>query len=199
MIFQRQKDTAIEIEKQHIDDPNTSATLPADGREIENPPDDVDFAPADLPETQFRPAYPGQFSHSMFSRKKSMAQGLMDIALLSVNASQLRNLAEGPDHPFYNICFALIVTSLVLQFIAAIGLIVATRLNIEDEKQQRVADITNDVITLIIFLITVVNIFIGAFNAPTPYKLYYLSKLRECNQGNVDTFDYNDSYPKPLY
>lgn len=54
--------------------------------------------------------------YNMFAAKKTVAQGMMDIALITANANQLRYLLEycRKSDSFY-IIFALIITSLFLQ------------------------------------------------------------------------------------
>ncbi|XP_065577626.1 uncharacterized protein LOC136038474 isoform X2 [Artemia franciscana] len=51
-----------------------------------------------------------------YATKKTVAQGLLDVALLTANASQLKYiLSTGKQHDFYNAMVALIATSIVLQ------------------------------------------------------------------------------------
>ncbi len=52
-----------------------------------------------------------------YATKKTIAQGLLDVALLTANASQLKYVLQvGRDnHPFYDLMLALIITSIVLQ------------------------------------------------------------------------------------
>jgi hypothetical protein len=59
-------------------------------------------------------------SNVTFSAKKTMAQGLMDISLLTANANQLRYIIEyRHDNPTnFIVLLALIVCSLILQVIA---------------------------------------------------------------------------------
>ena len=53
-----------------------------------------------------------------YASKKSIAQGLLDIALVVSNATQLKNiLTVGETYPFYTLLVALIITSLCLQVI----------------------------------------------------------------------------------
>lgn len=51
-----------------------------------------------------------------YTTKKSLAQGMLDLALLASNASQLSFvLTVGPAHPFYTLLLTLIATSMGLQ------------------------------------------------------------------------------------
>jgi len=55
-----------------------------------------------------------------YQHKKTVAQGMMDIALLSANANQLRYVLEiGKTHPYYYQSIALISISIILQVIEA--------------------------------------------------------------------------------
>lgn len=51
-----------------------------------------------------------------YATKKTIAQGMLDIALLTANASQLKYVLQtGGKHPFYTLMIALISLSIVLQ------------------------------------------------------------------------------------
>merc|ERR1712115_243794 len=51
-----------------------------------------------------------------YATKKTIAQGMLDIALLTANASQLRYVLQvGESHEFYMAMLVLIITSIVLQ------------------------------------------------------------------------------------
>lgn len=53
---------------------------------------------------------------NLFAMKKSVAQGMMDFALFTANANQLRYLTEfSPRNSTYFVLFTLIAFSLVLQ------------------------------------------------------------------------------------
>ena len=55
---------------------------------------------------------------NVYAHKKTLAQGMMDIALLSANANQLRYVLEmGARHPYYYPSLVLIPLSLFLQVI----------------------------------------------------------------------------------
>ena len=57
------------------------------------------------------------FNGNSYARKKTVAHGLMHVALLSENISQLKYLLQvGADkHPFYSFMLFLIITSMILQ------------------------------------------------------------------------------------
>jgi hypothetical protein len=52
----------------------------------------------------------------VYAHKKTLAQGMMDLALLSANANQLRYVLDmGSSHPYFYPSAVLIATSLALQ------------------------------------------------------------------------------------
>ena len=51
-----------------------------------------------------------------YATKKTIAQGMLDVALLTANASQLKYVLQlGDKHPFYELMLSLIVISIILQ------------------------------------------------------------------------------------
>ncbi|XP_035207959.1 ninjurin-2-like [Stegodyphus dumicola] len=101
---------------------------------------------------------------NIYATRKTVAQGMMDIALLTANASQLKHvLATADTHDYYLISLVLIGSSMVLQILVGILLVVVGRWNINNRKEQNVANVTNNIIVILIFLITVVNVLITAF------------------------------------
>lgn len=51
-----------------------------------------------------------------YATKKTVAQGMLDIALLTSNASQLKYVLQvGPKHEFYTLLVVLISISIILQ------------------------------------------------------------------------------------
>ncbi|XP_077496121.1 uncharacterized protein LOC144107015 isoform X3 [Amblyomma americanum] len=58
----------------------------------------------------------GSMNPNLYATKKTVAQGLLDVALLSVNATQLKNIIQrGEDHDFYTLLVVLISVSIGLQ------------------------------------------------------------------------------------
>merc|ERR1719150_1162868 len=57
-----------------------------------------------------------------YATKKTIAQGMLDVALLTANASQLKYVLQvGEDnHPFYHLMLALIILSIILQIVVAV-------------------------------------------------------------------------------
>ncbi|EEB19492.1 Ninjurin-2, putative [Pediculus humanus corporis] len=59
-----------------------------------------------------------------YATKKTIAQGMLDIALLTANASQLKYILQvGHKHEFYTLMLGLITTSLILQVLIGILLL----------------------------------------------------------------------------
>ncbi|XP_062550825.1 ninjurin-A-like isoform X2 [Armigeres subalbatus] len=77
-----------------------------------------------------------------YQQKKNLAQGMMDLALVSANANQLR---------------------LVIQIAVGVGLIMNSRYDVNDKREICKANKINDLVTIGIFLITLVNVLISAF------------------------------------
>lgn len=104
-----------------------------------------------------------------YQQKKNLAQGMMDLALLSANANQLRYVIETANgHPYYYSSLTFITLSIILQIAVGIGLIMNSRYNVKDEKDICKADKINNMTVLGVFLITIVNVFITSFSvAPT--------------------------------
>ncbi|XP_071449625.1 ninjurin-A-like [Hetaerina americana] len=101
---------------------------------------------------------------NVYAHKKTLAQGMMDLALLSANANQLRYVLDtGPNHPYYYVGLVLISTSILLQVAVGIGLILNSRYNIRHIRDISTANKINNFTVLGIFLVTMMNVFISAF------------------------------------
>ncbi|KAJ8978426.1 hypothetical protein NQ317_019664 [Molorchus minor] len=73
---------------------------------------------------------------NFYQHKKTLAQGMMDLALFSANANQLRYVLETfSRHPYYYPSIIFIGISLVLQVAVGIGLIWNATYNVKDEKK----------------------------------------------------------------
>jgi len=81
-----------------------------------------------------------------YATKKTIAQGMLDVALLTANASQLKYVLQlGDSHPFYELMISLIVISIILQaFQGAFLLLVAINsINTEDQSRLQKVRILN--------------------------------------------------------
>ncbi|RWS02888.1 Ninjurin-1-like protein, partial [Dinothrombium tinctorium] len=107
---------------------------------------------------------------NIYSTRKTVAQGMMDIALMTANASQLKYvLLNATNHRYLEVTISLLTISIVLQIVVGIILIFLGRWNINYRGDQRRADMANNSVVIIIFLITVVNVMISSFG-PTGHQ-----------------------------
>ncbi|XP_066147850.1 ninjurin-1-like isoform X2 [Euwallacea fornicatus] len=96
--------------------------------------------------------------------KKTAAQGLMDIALITANANQMRYLLEfNRGSHTYHITLTLIIASLTLQVAVAMFLIFKGRYYVKGQSKSARAKLIKNCVLFGVFLITVVNIFIASF------------------------------------
>lgn len=99
-----------------------------------------------------------------YQQKKSLAEGMMDLALLSANANQLRYVLLLFDGQAYHyISITGIALSLALQIVVGVGLVVNSRYDVMHREGITKADKINDWTVVGIFLITIINVFIASF------------------------------------
>ncbi|XP_036291454.1 ninjurin-1-like [Pipistrellus kuhlii] len=99
-----------------------------------------------------------------YANKKSVAEGMLDVALLMANASQLNTvITEGPDLRFYVTFVVLISISLVLEITLVVLLIFLVKTNLNNPAKHAQLIFFNNMATGLVFIIVVVNIFITAF------------------------------------
>ncbi|XP_061147233.1 ninjurin-1 [Syngnathus typhle] len=104
-----------------------------------------------------------------YANKKSVAQSMLDVALLMANASQLKAVLEqGPSFSFYTPLIILIGVSLALQILVGIMLIFIVKWNLNDEHMHYRLNIMENMTTAFVFVIVVVNVFITAFGVQRP-------------------------------
>ena len=111
---------------------------------------------------------PGRFDVNIYQQKKTLAQGMMDLALISANANQLRYILQSHGHPFYFVSLAMISTSLILQIVVGIGLIWNSTYNVKKHKQVFKANKANNWTVIGIFLVTILNVFVSSFGVAEP-------------------------------
>lgn len=101
---------------------------------------------------------------NVYQHKKTLAQGFMDLALLSANANQLRYVLEARTrHPYYYFSLTFIIASLIIQVIVGVGLVLSSRYNIKDQDDICKADRINNLTTVGILMIVIINVFVSAF------------------------------------
>lgn len=130
------------------------------------------------------PRYPGfagryPFDVNIYQQKKTLAQGMMDLALISANANQFRYVLQSKGHPYYLASLAMIGTSLVLQIVVGIGLIWNSTYNVKKNTQVYKANKANNWTVIGIFLVTILNVFISSFGVAEPNSIV-IAPLKNC-------------------
>ncbi|XP_037719353.1 uncharacterized protein LOC119553182 isoform X2 [Drosophila subpulchrella] len=104
-----------------------------------------------------------------YQHKKTLAQGMMDLALLSANANQLRYVLEtSSQHPYFYPSLLFISLSIIFQIAVGVGLILNGQYNIKNEHDICRANRINNYTVIGIFIVTVVNVLISAFTVADP-------------------------------
>lgn len=109
------------------------------------------------------------FDVNLYQQKKTLAQGMMDLALLSANANQFRYVLQSSSHPYFMVSLSMIGTSLFLQVMVGIGLIWNSTYNVKKDTHTLAADKINNFTIIGIFLVTILNVFITSFGVAEPY------------------------------
>ncbi|XP_050090406.1 ninjurin-2-like [Anopheles aquasalis] len=101
-----------------------------------------------------------------YATRKSIAQGMLDLALLTANASQLKYiLTVGVAHEFYHLLLTLIIVSISLQLFQALLIIVlAVVFDVNKVEEQKRSDYLNNILIGITVISVVVNVIISAFD-----------------------------------
>ncbi|XP_060528948.1 ninjurin-1-like isoform X3 [Cylas formicarius] len=103
-----------------------------------------------------------------YATKKTIAQGLLDVALLTANASQLKYVLQvGEKHEFYTLMLTLITISIILQVSVGLMLLSLHLLNdwkLNWENIHSTTEFVNYLTTLFAFVITVLNLIISCFD-----------------------------------
>ncbi|XP_074645834.1 ninjurin-2-like [Tubulanus polymorphus] len=120
----------------------------------------------------------------MYATKKTFTSGLLDLALFSANATQLRHSLNNHDKfKFSSLIITLICISILLQIVTAVLFLLIGRSdvfrhtegdieqednNINKMKNRRRLYLWNDLATAFVLLITALNVFIAAFSGTAP-------------------------------
>lgn len=113
---------------------------------------------------------------NVYQQKKTIAQGMMDLALISANANQLRYVLQSSGrYPYYYSSLAMIGLSLILQVIVGVGLIWNSRYNVKEEDQMCKANRANNWTVIAIFLVTILNVFISSFGVVETAEIVFSS------------------------
>ncbi|KAL4096846.1 hypothetical protein QTP88_021729 [Uroleucon formosanum] len=99
-----------------------------------------------------------------YRKKKILSQSMMDVALFSANANQLRRVLETFDGQYISyISLILLSTSIILQILVGATMLLSIRYNVTNCEDRKIAFKFGNYVIVGIFLITVVNILIPAF------------------------------------
>lgn len=102
---------------------------------------------------------------NVYQQKKIIAQGMMDLALISANASQFRYVLQSKGkHPYYYTSLSMISLSLFFQLVVALGLIWNCRFDVNDNTHLCRANKANNLVVVGVFMVTVLNVFISSFS-----------------------------------
>ncbi|XP_049826837.1 ninjurin-1 isoform X5 [Aethina tumida] len=101
-----------------------------------------------------------------YATKKTIAQGLLDVALLTANASQLKYVLQvGEKHEFYTLMLTLISISIILQVvIVSLCILLGVKLDITEENDHDTANMSNNIVLCLNVILVAVNIIISAFD-----------------------------------
>ncbi|OWF39265.1 Ninjurin-1 [Mizuhopecten yessoensis] len=107
-----------------------------------------------------------------YAKKKTLAEGLMDVGLMVANASQLKAVLDaGYTHDYYLPLVVLISICLLLQVCVGV-LILLLGITEDNEEEDPRSNRINKSVVGVIFIITVLNIFIGGFGISASPKLH---------------------------
>lgn len=102
-------------------------------------------------------------TYSYYSRKRIVAEGLLDLGLLMANATQLKTLISvGNVQKYYWPILGATSLSIVIQIIIAVMLLVLGTVEKGSNSSQRAIRLHHATVVLIL-IVTVINIFITAF------------------------------------
>uniref|UniRef100_A0A336MYF8 CSON006389 protein n=1 Tax=Culicoides sonorensis TaxID=179676 RepID=A0A336MYF8_CULSO len=100
-----------------------------------------------------KPPKPPKVGMSAPARKKTMVQGMIDVALLSSNIGHLRDVLDaGSEHKYYDISVYLISSSIGLQMLIGIGIAMLPPMKFFE-----------NLLSTMIYIVLFLNLFITAF------------------------------------
>lgn len=106
-----------------------------------------------------------QIDANLYANKKTAATGLLDVALLTMNAAMLKHtVARGLRHQFYMLVVVLTGISVALLVVVGVLLLVLGCLSLHKPCQRRPAEIINNVVTALITAITMINVLSASFD-----------------------------------
>ncbi|XP_046673139.1 ninjurin-A-like isoform X1 [Homalodisca vitripennis] len=124
--------------------------------------------PMDMDTTVVKPSTTQQplTLQNTYAAKKTIAQGMMDFALVMANANQMRLIFEHQaTTKSSTFLIVLISISLGLQIVVGISLIFKGRCDLGGDSKLEQANRINNWVLVGVFLITIINVFITAFTS----------------------------------
>ncbi|XP_072181466.1 uncharacterized protein [Diadema setosum] len=107
---------------------------------------------------------PPPIDFNLYATKKSVAEGLLVVALLTANAAQLKTIVTaGHQNRFHGFVTALVILSILLLVTVIVFLLLLGRDNLNDVYKQRRLDWLNNIATALIVCIVFINVFVSAF------------------------------------
>lgn len=105
---------------------------------------------------------------NLYQNKKTVGCCLMDFALLISNVGQLKHIFTMIDssNPYFYISLTLVFSSITLQIVVGICLAFNCKYDVKNCDDICRADRLNNWITILIFLITAINVVIPSFGVP---------------------------------
>ncbi len=106
---------------------------------------------------------------SSYSAKKSVATGLLDLALISNNFSQIKQLivarSNNPWQAEDIVLMFAICLSVILQFVSGVIMLMSAKQEFLDEKMINELINRNNLVIVLFLAITILNIFIDVFTS----------------------------------
>ncbi|CRK92147.1 CLUMA_CG005702, isoform A [Clunio marinus] len=101
-----------------------------------------------------------------YATRKTIAQGMLDLALLTANAAQLKRVMSiGDEYKFYYFLMTLIIISISLQVVQAIIMaILAIVFDLNKVEEHRRTNIANNILLIITIISVAINIIISTFD-----------------------------------
>ena len=117
--------------------------------------------------SQSGPKKNNSFDPNRYAVTKTVAKGLLNVALITTNANQLKTtIDEGSENnEFYGLIIALATISILLQTTMGImGVFVGVK-DIKDEQHQAKATTLNKILLILGVITVVVNVLLASFSS----------------------------------
>lgn len=105
---------------------------------------------------------------------KTFTKGLMDVSLLTSNATQLRSLLLDPNHTFYHLCLYLLVISIGLQICSTILMLISDFLKSTNtgkaQSRHELRKALQFMSVAVVSFVTMSNVLISVFLTPTDVR-----------------------------